>query len=125
VFNENVYYVPDLGRVGISFDLGMGIYKGNNSGCGALMLAVALGCTKIGLLGYDFKVQEDGKTHCHSGYRDTTINKFQGRLDNFRGCMEEIGPLISELNVLVYNLNPDSALQCFEKITWDEFQKLS
>jgi len=125
VFNENVYYVNDLGKKAISFDLKEGIYKTNNSGGGALMLAVALGCTEIGLLGYDFKVVENGKTvttHCHDGYDHGTIRSLLRNLENFRNCIEEIGPCLLKMGISVYNLNPDSALQCFEKISWKDFQ---
>jgi len=124
VFNENVYYVSDLNQKGVSLDLESGIYKGNNSGCGALMLAVALGCTQIGLLGYDFKVKENGKqvkTHCHEGYDRGTMRSLLRNLENFRNCIEEMGPCLSKLGISVFNLNPDSALQCFEKISWKDF----
>jgi hypothetical protein len=124
VFNENVYYVQDIGKECVSFDLGAGIFKGNNSGAGALMLAVALGCTQIGLLGYDFKVVGDGKnvkTHCHDGYSKGTTRSLLRNLENFRLCIEGIGPKLLELGISVYNLNPDSALQCFEKKHWKEF----
>ena len=124
VFNENVYVVQDLGKKAVSLDLGVGIYKGNNSGCGALMLAVALGCTQIGLLGYDFKVIENGnavKTHCHEGYDRGTIRSLLPNLENFRNCIEEIGPCLGAMGISVFNLNPDSALQCFEKRSWGGF----
>jgi len=123
-FNENVYYVPELGKAGISFDLQQGIYQGNNSGCGALMLAVALGCKKIGLLGYDFQIQQNGarvQTHWHDGYDRGTIRNMVRNLEKFRDCIEELGPCILEAGVSVYNLNPDSGLRCFEKISLDSF----
>ena len=126
-YNENVYYVSDLGKKGVSFNLQQGIYKGNNSGCGALMLAVALGCKRIGLLGYDFVIQQDGvkvKTHWHEGYDRGTIRSMLRNLENFRDCIEELGPCLPEMGVSVYNLNPDSGLRCFEKISMESFLAL-
>lgn len=123
-YNENVYCVSELGKKGISLDLSQGIFQGNNSGCGAIMLAVALGCKKIGLLGYDFKIQQDGakvKTHWHDGYGKGTTRSLIRNLESFRDCIEEIGPCLPEMGVSVYNLNPDSGLRCFEKISLKDF----
>jgi len=61
------------------------------------------------------------KTHCHDGYSKGTTRSLLRNLENFRLCIEGIGPKLLELGISVYNLNPDSALQCFEKKHWKEF----
>lgn len=124
-FDSTVYYVNDLGKVAVSFDLDAGIYKGNNSGCGALMLAIGLGCDKIGLLGYDMKIdKEHDKTHWHDGYDFGCNSSFHEKLDNFIDCFNEIADAISDHNIKVFNLNPDSKLTCFPKNDIDSFLKL-
>jgi len=112
-FAQGIHYVNELREKGISFDLNKGIYPGNNSGCGALMLAVALGCKKIGLLGYDFKVQGK-KTHWHEGY-GYSLEDVVRSLKDFQQKIDEIGPDILEMGIQVVNLSPDSALQSFPR----------
>lgn len=117
-FDESVYVVNSLSNKTMSFDLKKGIYSGNNSGFGALMLAIGLGTTRIGLLGYDLKVQgKDGgiKTHFHEGYEYQSKSSFQSKLNAFRMCFEEFSSVIAQQGVEVINLNLDSALECFPK----------
>ena len=115
VFAEGTYYIDEMKQKAISFDLDQGMYGGNNSGMGALMLAVALGCKKIGLLGYDFKMV-GGKTHFHEGYKNSPrVDTFVSNLESYRACIDELGPKILELGVDVVNLSPISALKSFPK----------
>jgi hypothetical protein len=110
-FIQGTYYVDEIKQKSISFDLDRGIYPGNNSGAGALMLAVALGCKRIGLLGYDLKVKGK-KTHWHEGY-GYQLKEVEKHLKDFQGCIDELGPQILQLGIRVVNLSPDSALQSF------------
>ena len=125
-FDESVYIVDSLPNKTVSFDLKKGIYSGNNSGFGALMLAIGLGATKIGLLGYDLKVQGEGgkiKTHFHEGYKFQSKSSFQSKLNKFRMCFEEFSSVITKQNISVVNLNLDSALECFPKNSIENFLK--
>lgn len=125
-FDKSVYVINNLGRKALSFDLDAGIWSGNNSGFGALSLAVGLGCKRIGLLGYDLKVrQKQGgvETHWHGGYGLGRTPTFQKKLDKFRVCFEEFAPAISKEGVEVVNLNKDSALECFSKDSIENFLK--
>jgi len=125
-FDKNVYIVNDLRKKVVSYNLTSGIYGGNNSGFGALMLAIALGCSRIGLLGYDMKVQKKQAkiiTHWHEGYKRGRLDAFQGKLDNFRACFEEFAPTILKQGIEVVNLNPDSILECFPKEDMKTFLK--
>lgn len=112
IFSKDVYYVNELTRKAISFDLDEGIWPGNNSGMGALMLAVALGCKRIGLLGYDFYIK-GSQTHWHEGYYQQNKKSLAVNLINYRRCIEEFASPISELGIQVFNLNPESKLRNF------------
>lgn len=117
-FAGDIYVVTNLRSKVLSFNLSHGIYGGNNSGFGALMLAIGLGCTRIGLLGYDLKIKKEGPkviTHWHGGYSRGNVNTFQGKLDKFRKCFEEFAPTFAKQKIDVVNLNLDSALKCFPK----------
>lgn len=122
-FAQGVYYVKEVLEKCVSLDLSQGIYAGNNSGLGALMLAVALGCKRIGLLGYDFLVQGE-KTHWHEGY-GFCLKDVISSLEKFRACIDEFGPAILELGIDVVNLSPTSALKSFPKKTIQEFLGVS
>src|SRR3972149_707303 len=105
-FDPSVFYINSLTDKKISYDLRKGIYPSNNSGGGAIMLAVALGARKIGLLGFDMTfLRETGKTHFHNGYKNQNVGKFQDKLDKFNKLICELAPLIYAEGVEVYNLN--------------------
>jgi hypothetical protein len=131
-FGPEVFLVNNVPQKAISFDLSVGIYGGRNSGFGALMLAVALGCTKIGLLGYDMKVDNGfHRTHWHDGYWhqttrsiDEELKSMQGKLDGFKEEFVEFADVIKQQGADVYNLNLSSALTCFQKITMDDFTRI-
>jgi len=111
---ENIYLVKKLTAKSISLNLEAGIYGGSNSGLGALMLAMALGANPIYLLGYDMKVK-DTKTHWHSGYPNQTADSLIRRLGKFIQSFDECADSIKKAGFTVINLNPDSALICFDK----------
>jgi len=119
-FDSSVYYVDALPEKALSFNLDKGIWPGNNSGFGALMLAIALGCKRIGLLGYDLKVIT-GRTHWHNGYPGQDVRSLQRKLDKFIMCFEEFADCIKSHNIEVVNLNPESKLECFPKGTLRSF----
>lgn len=127
-FDSSVYFVPSLHTNTLSLDLKKGIWGGNNSGFGALMLAIALGSKRIGLLGYDLKIKEskDSKknkieTHWHGGYGNSKKDTFQEKLDKFKLCFNDYADVIASQGIEVVNLNLDSALNCFPKDTLDNF----
>jgi len=125
-FDGSVYVVSNLDKKALSLDLSKGVWGGNNSGFGALMLACALGATWIGLLGYDLKVQKKQKgieTHWHGGYGFGRVQSFQSKLDKFRVCFEEFSSVIAQQGIEVVNLNLDSALDCFPKDSIENFLK--
>jgi len=120
--DSSVFVVNNLREQRLSFDLEEGIFGGSNSGLGALMLAIALGATKIGLLGYDMKVDNVMKrTHWHEGYSHQRFDTMQSKLDKFKIPFEELAPAIEEAGIEVVNLNKNSGLHCFPKDSLENF----
>jgi len=121
-FDNSVHYIKALNRNCLSMDLAAGIYGGTNSGYGGLMLAIALGCSDIGLLGYDFTCgTTNDKTHHHDGYVGQDATQLGKKLLEFKKCFIEIAPAIEAIGVSIINLNPNSALDCFKKDTIEKF----
>lgn len=112
----DVYIVPlykgsyHLAHQAFTLTSAEGIGHGNNSGFGALNLAVCLGANPIYLLGFDMKHQA-GRSHWHDGHpnpqREATVERF---IQHFvRASIP-----IKRAGFRVINLNLDSALKCFE-----------
>jgi hypothetical protein len=114
--HDDVYSVRSLGRVGVSNSLTKGIYHGNNSGVGALGLAICLKANPIYLLGFDFKFK-NGKSHFHSGYK---LPMHESTFKNFVRDFERVQRFLSRTQFQVVNLNPDSGLRSFPFSTIDE-----
>jgi len=112
----------------IKTDLSNGMYSGNNSGFGAIMLAIGLGCKEIYLLGFDLKTKnaaDDGKdqTHWHEGYVRQTPRTLQKRLWEFGGVFGEFAGKFINAGIDVVNLSPDSDLTCFRTDTAENVLK--
>lgn len=92
------------------------ISHGNNSGYGAINLAVKLGATKIYLLGYDMN-SNPKDTHWHSGY-DTKHNHsiYSKMIKYFEGLPAEA----EKLGVEIFNANIKSQLTVFRKCTIED-----
>ena len=117
---EDVYSIRSLGRTGISNSIRKGLFHGNNSGVGAVGLAVCLGADPIYLLGIDGKTR-GGKTHYHDGY---LTRKLSNRtLNSFVIEFHKLGRLLRRTKSRVVNLNPHSAVRCFPFSTPDEVLK--
>lgn len=126
-YTDNIYIIKRLINSKISRNVDAGIYAGDNSGFGALMLAVALGANPIYLLGFDMRVRlndrevmahdneyiNHGRTHWHEGYKNQRPRKLQIKLDDFKKTFEEMAPALAEAKIEVVNLGPDSGLACF------------
>lgn len=114
---EDCYHVRSLGRVGLSKSIGQGLYHGNNSGVGALNLALVLKANPIYLLGYDMRFSQDGKSHFHSGYgpgaKEQTVKSF---VRDF----ERMAKFMGDERRHIVNLNPHSGLRIFRFGNIDE-----
>lgn len=106
-YGAEVHYVRSAGLQGFPNSLKVGIYTANNSGYGALQIAICLGAQPIYLLGFDM----NNAAHFHNGYP----GKFSAPVNkNFKQGFEALAPALRAKGVRVINLNPKSGLRCFE-----------
>ncbi|MBE3109329.1 MAG: hypothetical protein IMZ46_02275 [Acidobacteria bacterium] len=105
---DDVYSVKSLGRDGLSGSLKAGLYHGNNSGVGALAIALAMGAGPIYLLGYDMR-HDGGRSHFHAGYGQKQPERIP---QSFIGDFERSFKSLKGHGGIV-NLNPKSALRMF------------
>lgn len=93
------------------------ICHGNNSGYAALHVVAKLGFKKVGLLGYDFYI-ENGHDHWHHGYfaplKEYTLKE---KMLPFFGDL--VHPL-RELGVTVLNGNVNSALTHWQRVPLED-----
>jgi len=87
------------------------ITHGNNSGFGAISLAVKMGATKIYLLGYDMN-SNNRDTHWHNGYNIKHNHNIYTKMIQ---AFETLAPELSKRKIHVWNANPTSKLECFRK----------
>ena len=122
---QDIFIVPAKGgykegHYAFAKKMTKGLGHGNNSGYGALNLAVCLGANPIYLLGYDFyhinSKNEDGekrlKSHWHDGH---PLPQYADTVKNFIQYFDKAAPLIKKWGIEVINLNPKSALKCFAR----------
>jgi hypothetical protein len=114
--DDDVYLVRRTLEECVSYDLNEGVYGGNNSGFGALMLAIALRANPIYLLGYDCKMIKH--SHWHNGYPGQIDTVLANKLKSYKELLEKFAHLIKGDTDIV-NLNPDSAVTCFPFDTID------
>jgi hypothetical protein len=113
---DDCYHIRSLGRVGLSTSFSKGLYHGNNSGVGALNLALVLRARPIYLLGYDMHF-EHGRSHFHSGYGVTAREQTaRGFVRDF----ERMAKFMKDERAAIINLNPRSGLRMFRFGNVDE-----
>lgn len=113
---KRIESVKITGLTGIDTNEGC-IRQGNNSGYGAINLAIHLNAKRIFLLGFDMKFS-GGQCHWHDGYPVLNTEKMLRQMIHYFDTMVE--PLAS-LDVQVINLNLESSLTCFPKVSPEEF----
>ena len=114
---DDVTLIKNAGS-GRTMDLGSQdrLTTGNNSGLGAIGLAIKMGAKKIYLLGYDMG-HTAGKSHFHDGY------PAGGSRDHiYKGMIRQIEDNDAMLNSMaqIFNTNPKSNLRCFNFTTLDQ-----
>lgn len=112
-FAHDVYLIRRIAEKRISRDVAVGLFGGDNSGFGAMMLAILLGANPVYLLGYDMQVKTD--SHWHSGYPGQDAHRTQKKVSKYAHLFNEMAPRIKAEGFDVINLGPDSALTCFPK----------
>jgi len=114
---DNVHYVHSFRLPQVTRRFTQGIYTGNNTGTGALMAAVTLGCNPIYLLGIDGR-HEGKRSHYHSGYPGRP--QMAKTAASFVPTFNRVAKPIKKAGVKVISLNPRSAVRCFPFSTIDE-----
>ena len=109
-YPADVCSIPSAGEIGWTKSCKEGLYHGQNSGYGALNLAMVLGADPIYLLGYDCAKGPDGEKNYHGGY-PTASNP--AALEKFKEAFKAGAKMLRPGRHHIYNLNPDSALRCF------------
>ena len=107
---QDVILLKAINTKPLSLDLAH-ISHGNNSGYGAINLAVLLGAKKIYLLGYDM-ASKDANTHWHDGYSTKHNHTIYVKM---MAAFNKIAPELAKNNITVYNANVKSQLTVFEK----------
>ena len=98
-----------------------GIKTNGNTGFAALNLAILKGARKIYLLGFDMTPGPHDQWHDHEarlGLPKRARNPFYYR--DWPKQFEAILPVITPMGISIRNLNPDSALRCFEMGFYEE-----
>jgi hypothetical protein len=109
-YPTGIYSVHAAGEIGWTNSLNDGLYHGQNSGYGALNLAIVLGADPIYLLGYDMAKGPGGEKHYHDGYPSGTNPE---ALNIFLKAFEAGAKMLPGGGPRIVNLNPNSALRCF------------
>lgn len=109
--HKGVHRLTGLNGHGLSFSMKAGLKHGGNSGYGALNLAVCLGANPIYLLGFDMKGKGGKQAHWHNGY---PVMQPDAVYKKFKTYFETAAPILKKRGIKVVNLNPDSALKCFD-----------
>lgn len=117
-FDSDIYVINRFREIDISYDLNRGIHGADNSGYGALMLSIVLGCKEIYLLGYDMKAVN--QTHWHKGYDDRNIDIFNSKLSEYCNNIKAIAPRLKNDGIKVYNCSNNSNLHCFDYKEFNE-----
>ena len=95
----------------------LGWYK--NSGAASVCLAVRMGAAKIVLVGFDMKLSKEGDSNWHPN--NLTLNnaetycRFCYNFECLRLDLSHAHP-----KVQIFNANPDSGLEIFPKLTYNE-----
>lgn len=97
---------------------------GGNSGFQALNWLAQLGVKAVALLGFDFRIDGNGKIHWHGRHADSGHYILHNPSEsNFRLWIEKMNkavPRIRALEMDVVNCSETSALECFPKMSVED-----
>ena len=97
-----------------------GLGWNGNTGAVALNLALLLGAANVYLLGFDMKLDEQGRPNWHDKQIDKPNKKVYKRFLNGFERQVQADWKTHFSGVGIWNLNPDSEMQTFQKMSWQE-----
>lgn len=121
---ENIKYLQrDKKRFGIS-DFPQCVCWNGNTGAAAISIAANAGVHRIILLGFDMRLTND-RQHWHSLYGSAHRPMDKNRLmhlpfDRHLKCFPDIARDAKRRGIEILNACPDSAIECFKKVTVKE-----
>jgi hypothetical protein len=104
--------IPGLQAAGISLDPAA-IHLGQHSGFQLINIAIQAGAKRIALLGFDYRLADDGARHWFGDHPDH-LNR-DSPYQRFMYELEHAAPGIAAAGVEVINCSPGSALRCFRQ----------
>jgi hypothetical protein len=111
-YPAGIYSIRSAGEIGWTKSLAEGLFHGQNSGYGALNLALVLGADPIYLLGYDCARGPSGEKNYHDGY---PTGSSPDAMNIFLKAFEAGAEMLKAIShSRIVNLNRNSALKCFE-----------
>jgi hypothetical protein len=109
-------------RQGINIRQDEGIRWNSHSGGTAINLAALFGVKEIYLLGFDMQADEKGRTHWHHQYKTVIKPKV---FSTFQKSFQFIARDARKLGIKIVNVNPDSAIAQFPKVSLQEVLTVS
>lgn len=106
-----------LGSEGFSWDMTKGVYSGYTVSYMALQIAIYMGFKEIFFLGLDLK-HKDGNTHFF-GKEFCSLTHEKTEFPRMIKMLNYAARVIKGSDVSVYNCSPDSALNCFAKVSYE------
>ena len=120
-FPEDIYQIDIVHSSDFKYDsYSGGIPPYNNSGINALCLAVCLGANPIYLIGFDCYGVNGRTANFHSGYPESNEEHIY---NDFIRDFNYVSHLIKD-KTKVINLNPDSAIKCFDFGRFEDIKKI-
>jgi len=118
--NVKWLYVTDRQQWGLSKT---GLAWNGNTGSPAINLALLLGAVKVYLLGFDFKLNEDGESNWHPNNIDKpNAEIYKGKFQEGFVALAKALPIVFP-GQEVFNVTNDSDLDVFPKINLNDFWK--
>jgi hypothetical protein len=119
IYKVGVCHVNDFNWKSPTLTTGIPPYS--NSGLNALNMAVCLGASTIYLLGFDMYGENGRTANFHAGYPES--NK-EDIYKNFITDFKDFAERIKGIGTKIINLNPKSAVRCFEFGSFEAIPKI-
>lgn len=98
------------------------IGNGANSGFQAVNAAVQFGAPRLALLGFDYRIGDDGEVHWHGRHTKKGLsNPTPDKLAIWAKTLDAQAPVLERLGVEVVDTTPSGALRAFRRSSIEEW----